>query len=326
MRNTGVCKRSARSSASKSPRTRSRGSSGPAPALSPGSDEWWAPFAQFVADRDLPVDFVSRHAYTSGPAQHVPFGTYQTLRPPQDLLDQFADELDAVELPGGDTFCHAIGSAIEQDGTVPLAPLITGLLSFLAVTVDPSSAAGPHTAPFANLTWDHKAEVWRRFEEDLPALIKPAPFLLEVPIVSAAVELAETAGGVLEYSARRLGRITVAPGVGVQVPADLGLPGGFEGEGRAGGRDRLEQHGAETLPARALGQQPDAVHRVIQGHEPLDPGERLVAVGFGAERPIADNSTAEGRAQNRRTEFKIAAVNGNPYRGVPLDGGGTEFR
>lgn len=54
--------------------------------------------------------------------------------------------------------------------------------------------------------------------------------------------------------------------------------------------------------------------------------ERLVAVGFGAERPIADNSTAEGRAQNRRTEFKIAAVNGNPYRGVPLDGGGTEFR
>ena len=29
----------------------------------------------------MPVDFVSRHAYTSGPAQHVPFGTHQTLAP-----------------------------------------------------------------------------------------------------------------------------------------------------------------------------------------------------------------------------------------------------
>jgi len=60
------------------------------PALSPGADEWWAPFAEFVAARDLPVDFVSRHAYSSGPAQHVPFGTYQTLQDPQALLDQFA--------------------------------------------------------------------------------------------------------------------------------------------------------------------------------------------------------------------------------------------
>jgi xylan 1,4-beta-xylosidase len=60
------------------------------PALSPGADDWWAPFADFVASRDVPVDFVSRHAYTSGPAQHVPFGTYQDLRPPQQLLEQFA--------------------------------------------------------------------------------------------------------------------------------------------------------------------------------------------------------------------------------------------
>lgn len=60
------------------------------PAISPGSDEWWAPFAEFVTAREVPCDFVSRHAYTSGDAQHVPFGTYQTLRPPQDLLRQFA--------------------------------------------------------------------------------------------------------------------------------------------------------------------------------------------------------------------------------------------
>ncbi|MER7165395.1 xylan 1,4-beta-xylosidase [Micromonospora sp. NPDC000207] len=60
------------------------------PAISPGADEWLVPFAEYVTARGIPVDFVSRHAYTSGPARHVPFGTYQTLEPATDLLEQFA--------------------------------------------------------------------------------------------------------------------------------------------------------------------------------------------------------------------------------------------
>ncbi|WFE23778.1 xylan 1,4-beta-xylosidase [Solwaraspora sp. WMMD937] len=60
------------------------------PAISPGADEWLVPFAEYVTDRGAPVDFVSRHAYTSGPAQHVPFGTHQTLQPADHLLEQFA--------------------------------------------------------------------------------------------------------------------------------------------------------------------------------------------------------------------------------------------
>jgi len=54
--------------------------------------------------------------------------------------------------------------------------------------------------------------------------------------------------------------------------------------------------------------------------------ERLVSVGFGEGKPIADNSTDAGRAQNRRTEFKIAELNGKKYLGMDPLGGGKEFK
>lgn len=60
------------------------------PAISPGADDWLPRFADFLETEDVPCDFVSKHAYTSGPRQEVPFGGYQTLRPPSDLLAQFA--------------------------------------------------------------------------------------------------------------------------------------------------------------------------------------------------------------------------------------------
>ncbi len=47
----------------------------------------------------------------------------------------------------------------------------------------------------------------------------------------------------------------------------------------------------------------DAVRDYLIG-KGLDPA-RITAEGFGVENPIADNNTAEGRAQNRRVEFSV---------------------
>jgi OOP family OmpA-OmpF porin len=61
------------------------------------------------------------------------------------------------------------------------------------------------------------------------------------------------------------------------------------------------------------------------------PADKLLAVGFGQTKPVAPNTTEDGKAQNRRTEFKIAMTydkNGKPVKylgGDPL-GGGQEFK
>lgn len=55
----------------------------------------------------------------------------------------------------------------------------------------------------------------------------------------------------------------------------------------------------ELSQARAL-----SVVRYMQDQLGFDPA-RLAATGFGEYRPVADQSTAEGRAQNRRIELKL---------------------
>jgi len=53
--------------------------------------------------------------------------------------------------------------------------------------------------------------------------------------------------------------------------------------------------------------------------------ERLLAVGFGQNKPIGDNTTEEGRSKNRRTEFRIAEIGGKKYLGLDPTGGGKVF-
>ncbi|MBB3905867.1 GH39 family glycosyl hydrolase [Anoxybacteroides rupiense] len=60
------------------------------PAICGGSDEWIVDFLNFCAEKHIPVDFVSRHAYTSKAPHKKTFEYYyQELEPPEDMLEQF---------------------------------------------------------------------------------------------------------------------------------------------------------------------------------------------------------------------------------------------
>jgi OOP family OmpA-OmpF porin len=48
-----------------------------------------------------------------------------------------------------------------------------------------------------------------------------------------------------------------------------------------------------------------AVHDYLEANFPQITGDNLVSKGYGESTPVASNKTKEGRAQNRRVEFKI---------------------
>ena len=49
--------------------------------------------------------------------------------------------------------------------------------------------------------------------------------------------------------------------------------------------------------------------RNLRGERKVDP-KRITAQGFGADRPLDDNATLQGRARNRRIEFTL--LDGSP--------------
>jgi outer membrane protein OmpA-like peptidoglycan-associated protein len=70
--------------------------------------------------------------------------------------------------------------------------------------------------------------------------------------------------------------------------------------------DASDEHNQELSAQRALA----VCHWLVDnGIDPM----RLMAVGFGESKPIAPNEIAEGRAENRRTEFHVAEVNGRAF-------------
>jgi OOP family OmpA-OmpF porin len=87
---------------------------------------------------------------------------------------------------------------------------------------------------------------------------------------------------------------------------------------------RIENHADNTGNAAAAQALSDAralaVAKALVGRG-VD-CKRLVAVGFGGTKPVADNASPEGRAANRRTEFVNVALRGHVIGGLPEDGGG----
>ena len=63
--------------------------------------------------------------------------------------------------------------------------------------------------------------------------------------------------------------------------------------------------GSEASNQKLSEQRAKAVYDYLVQHGV--PAERLTYKGYGQSQPVADNSTPEGRRQNRRTVFTIIA-------------------
>jgi outer membrane protein OmpA-like peptidoglycan-associated protein len=73
---------------------------------------------------------------------------------------------------------------------------------------------------------------------------------------------------------------------------DILVAGHSAAAGYAAGRKQLSEERAKAVAERLIS-------------EGARQSERVRAIGYGDERPIADNSTEEGRARNRRVEITI---------------------
>jgi outer membrane protein OmpA-like peptidoglycan-associated protein len=104
----------------------------------------------------------------------------------------------------------------------------------------------------------------------------------------AKIEFASGKSDITPQSVDILNRVSAAAS---KCPGTLRIEGHTDNEGSAAINDSLSQRRAEAV-RNAL------VQRGI-------PAERLVAEGFGFRNPIADNSTFDGRARNRRIEMRV---------------------
>ena len=75
------------------------------------------------------------------------------------------------------------------------------------------------------------------------------------------------------------------------------------GAGRVEVQDHTDDRGSDSYNLELSQRRAESVRRYLADHG-VDK-DRLIAVGFGETKPIADNGTAAGRAENRRVEFLL---------------------
>jgi OOP family OmpA-OmpF porin len=111
---------------------------------------------------------------------------------------------------------------------------------------------------------------------------KQSIVLKGVTFLPGSATLTEDAKGVLESAAAALNGQK-------DLKAEIG--GHTDAQGADAANQRLSQRRADSVRK----------YLMDKGVE----GERLTAVGYGEAKPIASNDTPEGRAENRRVEFKL---------------------
>lgn len=186
------------------------------------------------------------------------------------------------------------GKVVDYQSNRPIA---SARISFPGTDLEPVTAdgAGIFKLTLAPGTYSVKTEAEGYIEQTLP------------------VVLTEDAGKELAFSLLphriRLERVHFAPGSAVIQPVAysaldravqllrerpklrIEIQGHTDSVGRASANLRLSQRRAEAVRN----------YLIQQGVEP----DRLIARGYGEERPIGDNRTLEGQRLNRRIEFVI---------------------
>ena len=100
----------------------------------------------------------------------------------------------------------------------------------------------------------------------------------------------ELGGSTLSAEGKAAVADIVAQFEGREVNAAI-IEGHTDDSGDAAFNQQLSEKRAEAVKAEA----------VANGANP----DKITTIGYGETRPIADNSTREGRAKNRRVEIKI---------------------
>lgn len=161
--------------------------------------------------------------------------------------------------------------------TTTAAPATTAPASTTTTVAPATTAPPPTTAPPAAAD---VASAQREIDTLASAQLNTVFF------ATGSSELSAEARGVLDRIADVLRRY---PGVVVEVG------GHTDAQGDPAANQLLSEQRAEAVRAYLLG----------AGIAPA----RVSAVGYGQTRPVADNATAEGRAQNRRVQFTVTKGN-----------------